>query len=277
VRLARPTDYLRRVDRERIQRTVLRLPVLRRLHVRRWIWDRRNDLARARRELFERCGSDRFSHPSLHGLDRALAELLPARPGFFVEAGAYDGFIQSNTYWLERFRGWRGVLIEPVPHLFDRARRQRPNATVVNCALVPADYPEATVTLRYGGLMSTVCGARGAGADEESHVSAGDMFGLDDVGHEVSVPARTLTSVLEEARAPSEFELLSLDVEGFEASVLHGLDLDRFAPRVLLVEMHDVDAQRPAMEEILGDRYEFGSLLSPLDAMYRRRDAAARS
>lgn len=273
----RRTDYLRRVDRERIQRTILRLPVLRSLRVRRWIWDRRNDLARARRELFERGGSDRYSHPSLHGLDRALAELLPAGPGFFVEAGAYDGFIQSNTYWLERFRGWRGVLIEPVPHLFDRARRQRPNATVVNCALVPADYPETTVTLRYGGLMSTVRGARGAGADEESHVSAGDMFGLDDVGHEVRVPARTLTSVLEEVRAPAEFELLSLDVEGFEASVLHGLDLDRFAPRVLLLEMHDVDAQRPAMEEILGDRYEFGSLLSPLDALYRRRDAAARS
>jgi FkbM family methyltransferase len=261
------------MNAERVQRAVLSLPVLRNLRVRRWIWDRRNDLAWLRRSLFELLGSDRYSHPALYDLDRKLAELLPHRNGYFVEAGAYDGFIQSNTYWLERFRGWRGVMVEPVPHLFARARRQR-RAHVVNCALVPEGHPDSTVTLSYGGLMSTVRGAKGGGREELEHVSAGDMFGLDDVAYEVTAPARTLTSVLEEAGAPAEIDLLSLDVEGFEVNVLRGLDLERFRPGLLLIEMHDVDSLRPQVEEVLQGRYELQDALSPMDLLYRRSDAA---
>jgi FkbM family methyltransferase len=262
------------VNAERVQRAILRLPLLRSLRVRRWIWDRRNDLAWLRRSFFELLGSDRYSHPALYDLDRKLAELLPHRGGYFVEAGAYDGFIQSNTYWFERFRGWRGVMVEPVPHLFARARRQRRGAHVVNCALVPEGHRDSMVTLSYGGLMSTVRGAKGGGEEELAHVTAGDMFGLDDVAYEVTAPARTLTSVLEEAGAPADVDLLSLDVEGFEVNVLRGLDLERFRPRFLLIEMHDVESLRPRIEEVLQDRYELQAALSPMDLLYRRSDAA---
>jgi FkbM family methyltransferase len=263
------------VERERIQRAILSLPGLRRRAVRRWIWERRNDLAWARRALFERFGSDRYSHPALHDLDRKLANWLP-ESGFFVEAGAYDGFIQSNTYWLERFRSWSGVLVEPVPHLFARARRVRPRSHVVNCALVSPDLGESAVTIRYGGLMSLIKGARGGSDDENRHVEAGDMFGLDDVAYDISVPARTLTSVLHEARAPEAIDLLSLDVEGYEASVLRGLDLDRFRPRFIVIEM-DAPGRRMPVEAVIGDRYELVEQLSPVDVLYRRRDTTARS
>ena len=54
----------------------------------------------------------------------------------FVEAGAFDGYEQSNTYWLERFRGWAECLrVEPVPELYREAKRNRPSAKVFNCAL----------------------------------------------------------------------------------------------------------------------------------------------
>jgi hypothetical protein len=35
--------------------------------------------------------------------------------GFFVECGALDGELRSNTLTLERKHGWRGVLIEADP------------------------------------------------------------------------------------------------------------------------------------------------------------------
>jgi hypothetical protein len=35
--------------------------------------------------------------------------------GFFVECGALDGELRSNTLTLERDHGWRGVLIEADP------------------------------------------------------------------------------------------------------------------------------------------------------------------
>jgi hypothetical protein len=89
-----------------------------------------------RRGAFEALGSQRYSHPALHGMDARLEELLPEDGGTFVEAGAHDGFTQSNTYYFERFRGWRGVLVEAVPELHAKARRRRRRSVVVRAALV---------------------------------------------------------------------------------------------------------------------------------------------
>ena len=75
-----------------------------------------------------------------------------------------------------------------------------------------------------------------------------------DRGWEVEVPARTLSSILDEVAAP-DVDLLSLDVEGFEAEVVKGLDLERHRPRYLLVEVLEGAASRERLEEVLGDRY----------------------
>ncbi len=262
------------MTRAKLMRAVWRLPILRRLGVRRAIWNASNALLGARRAAFERCGSDRYSHPALFDLDRQLAQRLPHAGGFFVEAGANDGFLQSNTYWLERFRRWNGVLVEPVPHLAAQARRRRPGATVVNCALVPPQTEGTSVRLRYGGLMSVVAGSKGGGAEEEAFARAGDMNGLDDYA-ELDVPGRTLTSVLAAAGAPEEIDLLTLDVEGYEAEALKGLDLERYRPRLMLVEAMDAVRQQQ-LEAVIGRHYEYVERLSPHDLLYERRVDAGR-
>ena len=85
--------------------------------------------------------------------------------------------------------------------------------------------------------------------------------------YEVDVPARTLTSILEEARV-GRVDLLSLDVEGHEVSVLMGLDLELFAPHYILIETNDAEE---AIETVLGARYELVERPSPGDALYRVR------
>ena len=40
------------------------------------------------------------------------------RDGFFIEAGAHDGVEASNTLYLEKKMGWRGLLVEPNPDTF---------------------------------------------------------------------------------------------------------------------------------------------------------------
>jgi FkbM family methyltransferase len=226
-------------------------------------WRRRR--RRERRAAEEARGSERLSRPAMHELDSKLDAIIDRDGGFFVEAGANDGFAQSNTYWLERFRGWRGVLVEPMPELADEARLSRPAAAVFQCALVPGDYAEATVHMQFGDLMSTVQGVHDL--DWSRHGVALGWFDP----HELDVPARTLSSILDEVGAP-EIDLLSLDVEGFEAPVLQGLDLERRAPRYLLVEIHDAARDRPAIDAALGERYIEHSWLSPLDLLYVRSD-----
>ena len=206
-------------------------------------------------------------------MDAKIDAAIDRDGGFFVEAGANDGFTQSNTYWLERFRGWRGILIEPMPTYYEQCRAERPEATIVHAALVPQAGEGDTVRMEFGDLWSTVQGAHGDAATERDWVAPGLVLGWHD-GYTAEVPARTLSSILEEHGAP-EVDLLSLDIEGFEPQALEGLDLDRHPPRWIAVEVHDLGAGREAIEAVIGERYVMDRQLSPLDLLYRRRDVAA--
>jgi FkbM family methyltransferase len=189
----------------------------------------------------------------------------------FVEAGAHDGFTQSNTYYLERFRRWSGVLVEPMPELAAEARRNRSRARVFECALVEPDRAGAQIEMQFGDLFSNVGSNVEQGASWAHH---GLVLGWRDPRREL-VPARTLSDVLEEAGVAG-VDLLSLDVEGYEEQALHGLDLSRHAPEWILVEMHELERGRATIGAILGDRYVEHGQLSPLDVLYRRADEPAR-
>jgi FkbM family methyltransferase len=219
-----------------------------------------------RRGVFEALGSQRYSKPALFGMEDVIARHLPDRGGVFVEAGAHDGFTQSNTYWLERHRGWSGVLVEAVPALAARCSRRRPRSLVLNCALVAEATPGATMTVQYGDLMSTVAGARGSSAADAHHAALGTAVG-GGRPYRVEVPARTLTQVLDEADVGRP-DLLVLDIEGLELAALHGLDLERHAPRFMLIEMLELERQLPAFEEFLGDRYETVERASDFDVLF---------
>ena len=54
----------------------------------------------------------------------------------------------------------------------------------------------------------------------------------------IEVPMRALDDILVEARAPVQFDFLSIDVEGHELEVLSGFDLVRWRPRLILIEDH---------------------------------------
>lgn len=236
---------------------------------------RRLNRQRNRRRKAEAQGSDRLSRPALHEMDRKLDALIDRDGGFFVEAGGHDGYTQSNTYWLSRFRGWSGILVEPMAFQYRRCAGERPESTVINAALVPPDHDGPTITMQFGDLMSTVDGSRGDAGEDAEWVAAGLAMGWMDP-YAADVPARTLSSILDEVDPP-EIDLLSLDVEGFEVSALRGLDLDRHAPRWLLVEVHDIATGKPPLDALLGAHYVTHELLSPVDVLYRRRDVAAGS
>jgi FkbM family methyltransferase len=173
----------------------------------------------------------------LDNLDERLLPFVKRRRGTFVELGAFDGLRQTNTAWLEANRRWRGVLIEPIPEAYERCVQNRPLAKVVNCACVSSDYAEPSVDMVYSGLMSIVRGARASDGGDEDWVALGEQMQQLE-RYECTVPARTLTAVLDDCRV-GRVDLLSLDVEGYELEVLKGLDLERYRPRHILVEQSD--------------------------------------
>lgn len=216
---------------------------------------RRYHLLNLLRPVFEFLGISYLSRPSLNGLDAALERLLPQRDGWFVEAGAYDGFQQSNSYYFARMKGWNGVLIEPLPQLAIRCRQRRKESIVISCVVGAPEDAGSTVRLRHAGLMTMVCGALADEATEHARAAAGlKGQGLPPLEQFVEAPVRTLTDVLAESNTPKNFDLLSLDVEGAELAALRGLDLQRFRPQAICVEVRHENFA--AVQRLLEEHYE---------------------
>ena len=55
--------------------------------------------------------------------------------GVYLEMGALDGTLMSNTRYFEESRNWKGLLIEPNPEEFEHMYTSRPNAVRVNAAV----------------------------------------------------------------------------------------------------------------------------------------------
>ncbi|MCI5128756.1 MAG: FkbM family methyltransferase [Candidatus Electrothrix sp. AS4_5] len=174
---------------------------------------------------------------ALNELDRKLAPYLSFRGGFFIEAGGNDGISQSNTLYFERYLGWRGLLVEAIPSLAETCKENRPDCIVENCALVAKEYSKKTIEIHYRNLMSMVRGGLLNPEEEERFLESGSThLRGEDEPYSIMVPARTLGSILNHHRI-QRIDLLSLDVEGYEAEVLKGIDFSRHRPEHILLEV----------------------------------------
>ena len=60
---------------------------------------------------------------------------------FFIEAGAFDGEIKSNTLYFEMKYNWTGLLVEPNPTLVTMLVRKQRNAWILPYCLSPVKAP----------------------------------------------------------------------------------------------------------------------------------------
>jgi len=207
---------------------------------------------------------------ALNKLDKKLAQYIDLKNGFFIEAGANNGINQSNTLYFERYKGWRGLLIEPIPELAAECKLNRPRAIVENFALVSSEFAEDYVEMEYCNLMSVVRSGLNS-LETQSHIERGKRFLRENEQvYTINVPAMTLSEIINK-HSISRIDLLSLDVEGYEAQVLKGINFDLHRPEFILVEVRE----KNEIESIIGKIYEPIAILSITDnysdTLYRRR------
>lgn len=176
-----------------------------------------------------------FAHTN-HMLNELLAvKYLNYRNGIFVEAGAADGFQQSNTWNLEKFKNWSGVLIEPNVDAFNTCKQIRTQSKVYNVALVENSFKEKEVKMLQreaykgdSGLMNTTSFSP---LNEEQ-----DWKNLK-ILNTYTIPAMTLDKVLQDSKIQF-IDFLSLDVEGLELNVLNGFSIKKYLPKIVSIECH---------------------------------------
>ena len=140
--------------------------------------------------------------------------------GFFVDVGANEPKRGSQSWHLEQL-GWRGVVIEPQPRLARQHKEER-RAAVFACVCSSPRNAGKILPFQVSGIHSSL---------DLNFFVAG--MRKEEV---IEVPARTLDDILEEAKAPSPIDFLSIDVESHEIEVLTGATLTRWQPRLILIE-----------------------------------------
>jgi FkbM family methyltransferase len=141
--------------------------------------------------------------------------------GFFVEVGANHPTELSQTWFLEQ-RGWRGILVEPLPACCEKLRAVRKNSIVCEAAAgAPEQVGEATLNVAQSDVWSHL-------GEENKNLP---------LAARIKVAVRTLDSILDELRAP-RVDLLSIDTEGMETKVLRGFNLPKRQPALVLLEDH---------------------------------------
>lgn len=168
-----------------------------------------------------------YSHKDCKGnpLQIKLKEYFDKKNGFFIELGANDGLFQSNTAYLEKEKGWSGILIEPSLSGYEKCKMNRPNSICLNYACVSSTFTDDYIQGDFGDNhpMSSVNGKR---------LNRTNL---------VSVKTNTLEKILDSNARDVKIDFLSLDAEGYELEILKGLNLSKYRPMYMLVEIYKKD------------------------------------
>lgn len=165
------------------------------------------------------------THYSSAGQEQWVFNNLPLDSGYAIDAGANDGWFNSNTIAAE-VRGWTVLCIEANSEYEDVLRKRR--TLVEICAAGAASQDDAYFYVNPAAPMS------------ESSLRYSDSKHFYN-RHIINV--RTLDQLLEKHAFP-RLDLVSIDVEHTELDVLKGLDIGHWLPKAFIVEsVADEDQQ----------------------------------
>ena len=150
------------------------------------------------------------------GEDLILRDLLPDGPGTYVDIGAAHPIECSNT-WQFYQRGWRGLLIEPLPEFWHAMMKFRPG----DCF-----WPQAVSNAAGFANLRVL----------RTCSSLSPNWNIEEQG-KIIVETDTAANILAQFPAIRDAcRLCSIDVEGHERQVIEGIDWATFHPEVLVVE-----------------------------------------
>lgn len=165
------------------------------------------------------------------------------RDGYFVEFGACDGRLLSNTRLLEEAYGWKGLLAEPNPVWHDALKRNRTAEISTLCVAASSGQTVDFISTDKMPELSRIADI----VPDDIHEKNGNRTQQT----VYNVETVSLLDLLVAHDAPAEIDYLSIDTEGSEYEILREFDFDAYSFRVLTVEHAGEEIKRENIRKLL--------------------------
>jgi FkbM family methyltransferase len=169
----------------------------------------------------------------------------------FVNVGACDGLrFDDITPLIRRMTHVKALLVEPVPHNIQRLRRNFPDASkfaIEECAIAAEAGSITMTTFSPEAITSGQLPIEfvGASSTTQNNIMGGrTSWGVTDPKFadykpyllEITVPALPLQAVLDK-HGLKRIDVIVIDAEGADWSILKQLDLERYRPALIKLEI----------------------------------------
>jgi len=193
--------------------------------------------------LFKRNYKDNFGNLKFQGqyFQDMIAFLYfqKKKKGFYMDIGANNGVGLSNTYIFEQI-GWNGVCIEPQPNVYKMLKKNRKcdcyNVALSSIANESVDFFKASANM-LSGLDDGM---------SESHKQMAMEFGKTEI---IKVKTMTFDEIMANYPNVKHIDFMSLDVEGYEISILETIDFDKYSFGFLTIEGNNPERLKEIMQK----------------------------
>ncbi len=156
----------------------------------------------------------------------------------FVQVGANDGVSHDFLYGFLKKRKARGLVIEPLPDLFEELQKNysyNPEVIAINKAVHPGASSIDLYRVDPGKAQLYANWVKGiASVDPAHHLKSGIPSG-DIIRQQVN--AAKLMDIISENNFMLPVDLLQIDAEGFDLEILKLADLDSMQPSMVRFEI----------------------------------------
>lgn len=164
--------------------------------------------------------------------------------GVFVDIGAHDGISLSNTYFFEKFMGWKGICVEPNPEVYNQLKQNRNCLCVQGCIY---DKRESVPFLKITGYAEMLSGIMENYDPQHLRRIQNEIAYYGGKSEIIDVKCYNLTQLLLD-NGIQHVDYLSIDTEGGEFGILRSIDFSRLDIDVIEVENNYHEPFQPFLE-----------------------------
>ena len=182
--------------------------------------------------LFFKKINSRKNFYSYSGIDLLVSNIFKnSKKGFYVDVGAQHPIKNNNTYLLFK-KGWEGINIDLDKKNIELFKIDRKRDSNINEAVYSSKVKKKLYYYHDGSPINTM----------SLKVASYQKAKIKEIRN---IQTTTLDMLIAKTRFKNrQIDFLTIDVEGLELDVLHGLSLKKYKPKIVVVEYLDLTAKK---------------------------------